>query len=205
MKIALFLFKCHCISSQVFAWKYFRIGSENNSLAPNTQRALIWTNNDLVYWRTYAPSGLSALMCVILITCVCNSGLVHYFCIICCLHIIGYRRNVLLCIFTFLIMYKFIEQEDQISQQERKIWLFVFSSYDPCMNFLCFNNCRLSGITWSVTKLYKITSSELRSNQTYVNCYEQWLVEWLQHLTINLAALKLEGHTWINMICRHYC
>ena len=32
-----------------------------NGLAPVRRQAIIWTNDGLVYWRTYAPLGLSEL------------------------------------------------------------------------------------------------------------------------------------------------
>ena len=39
-------------------WQYGIIGLDNG-LAPNRRKAIIWTNNGLVYWRIYASLGLN--------------------------------------------------------------------------------------------------------------------------------------------------
>ena len=48
------------ICSQWSNWQYSTIGSDN-SLAPNRRPPIIWTNDVLVYWRTYASFGLNRL------------------------------------------------------------------------------------------------------------------------------------------------
>ena len=42
-------------------WHYDMIGSDNG-LASNMRQAIVWTNEDLVYWRIYASLGLSELI-----------------------------------------------------------------------------------------------------------------------------------------------
>ena len=37
---------------KVYNWQYVIIGSDNG-LASNKQQAIVWTNDGLVYWRTY--------------------------------------------------------------------------------------------------------------------------------------------------------
>ena len=39
-------------------WQYDIIGLDNG-LAPNRRQAIIWINDDLVYWRIYASLGLN--------------------------------------------------------------------------------------------------------------------------------------------------
>ena len=50
--------------NEVSSWglneQYARIGSESG-LAPIRRQAIIWTNDGLVCWRTYAPLGLNGL------------------------------------------------------------------------------------------------------------------------------------------------
>ena len=48
------------ICSQVSNWWYASIGSDNG-LALMQRQAIIWTNDDLVYWHMYASPGLNAL------------------------------------------------------------------------------------------------------------------------------------------------
>ena len=45
--------------------KYGSIGPDNG-LAPNRRQAIIWTNDDLGYWRIYASLGLNELKIIIL-------------------------------------------------------------------------------------------------------------------------------------------
>ena len=42
------------------AYDYSSISSDNG-LAPNRQQAIIWTNDGIVYWRTYASLSLDGL------------------------------------------------------------------------------------------------------------------------------------------------
>ena len=44
--------------------KYSSISSDNG-LTPSRRKAIIWTNDELVYWRIYAPLVLSELNVVI--------------------------------------------------------------------------------------------------------------------------------------------
>ena len=46
--------------SLLFSWQYVIIGS-NNSLVPNRQQAIIWTNVGQVYWRIYSSLGPNEL------------------------------------------------------------------------------------------------------------------------------------------------
>ena len=41
--------------------EYVSIGSDD-SLAPNSRQAIIWSNDEQVYWRIYASPGISELM-----------------------------------------------------------------------------------------------------------------------------------------------
>ena len=44
----------------ILNWQQSTIGSDNG-LAPNRQQTIIWTNDGIVYWGTYASLGLNEL------------------------------------------------------------------------------------------------------------------------------------------------
>ena len=48
------------VCSQGSNWQYASIGL-NNGFAPNRRPAIIWTNNDLDYWRRYASLDVNDL------------------------------------------------------------------------------------------------------------------------------------------------
>ena len=41
-------------------WQYVIIGSDND-METNRRQAIVWTNDDLVFWRMYASRGFNGL------------------------------------------------------------------------------------------------------------------------------------------------